>query len=95
MPLRVLDRHRRTGQVRGFGSTEQRARYDGRRRGAVRQEFQKIGWLASVPQTFETLQAIPPGGTKIDFPARIAQTRSARNHPRRIANGTQMSHSLQ
>jgi len=81
--------------VRGFGSTEQRARYDGRRRGAVRQEFQKIGWLASVPQTFETLQAIPPGDTKIDFPARIAQTRSARNHPRRIANGTQMSHSLQ
>jgi hypothetical protein len=51
--------------------------------------------LANVPQTFETLQVIPPGGAKIDFPVRIAQTRSARNHPRRIANGTQMSHSLQ
>jgi hypothetical protein len=31
--------------------------------------------LASVPPTFETLQVIPPGGAKIDFPARIAQTR--------------------
>jgi hypothetical protein len=34
----------------------------GRRRGAVRQEFQKVGRLASVPPTFETLQVIPPGG---------------------------------
>jgi len=52
------------------------------------------GWRA-FRQTFETLQVVPPGGTKIDFPARIAQTCSARNHPRRIANGTQMSDSLQ
>jgi hypothetical protein len=90
MSLRVLDRHRRTGQVRGFGSTEQRAVtiiFGGR--------SVALFLLGRVPQTFENFAGHSARGAKIDFPARIAQTRSARNDPRRIANGIQMSHSLQ